>query len=140
MQNKHGIDFTEIRDLLELKVIEKNISFSQGELLTYSNRKSSNSKKIRTKSKSDEELKNKLFQPRHSFRLSVKLLNLLRNPLLTDNLHDFQPRYLADVETTFREVNPLDKQSFDEMVLYVHLIVAQVDNLSEMQEFGKEAG
>lgn len=113
MQNKHGIDFTEIRDLLQPSVVEKNISFNQGQLLTYSHRKYSNAKKIRTKSKSDEELKNKILPPRHSFPLSVKLLNLLRNPLLTDNLHDFQPSYLADVETYFREVNPLDKQVFD---------------------------
>lgn len=134
MDNKPGIDFTEVRDLFENAESERTIPFSEVELLSMSshNRKLSTAKRVRTKSKSEEDLHLQTLTVTHSFPLSIALLNLLRNPLLTNDLHDFHPQYLADVKALFRSINPQDRHAYDEMTLYIHLILAQVDNLSEM--------
>lgn len=140
MKNKLGIDFTEVGDLFQPES-ERLIPFSEGELLSMSchNRKSSHAKRMRIKSKSEEDLQNQTLAVTHSFPLSIRLLNLLRNPLLANDLHDFDLEYLTDIGRLFRQVNPVTKRCFDEMVLYLHLILAQVDNLNQMEEFGQEA-
>lgn len=39
-----------------------------------------------------------------------------------------------------RKANPRESSEYDEIVLYLHLMLAQVDNLFEMEELGRESG
>jgi hypothetical protein len=99
-------------------------------------RKSSISKKIKVISKSEEELKNKEMKILHSFGFSISLLNLFRDPIFKG--HEFEAGYLAQIASELRRINNSDYRDNDEMVIYMHLIVAQIDNLYNMEEFGKK--
>lgn len=101
-------------------------------------RKSSQAKKIKTISKSEEDLRSQQIIVLHSFRFSLPLLNLLRDPN-TDG-HHFELEYLIQVAAELRTINPAQSSSYDETVLYLHLILAQVDNLYEMEELGRKGG
>lgn len=66
----------------------------------------------------------------YSFNFSIKLLNLLRDPIIDHR--DFKTEYLQQVAN---ELNNLGEDSqFNEMLIYLHLIMAQVDNLNEIDE------
>lgn len=66
----------------------------------------------------------------HSFRFSIKLLNLLRDPVVEGTM--FEGEYLAEIGLELRKINPSESSNFDEIALYLHLVLAQVDNLFEM--------
>jgi hypothetical protein len=101
-------------------------------------RKSSQAKKIKTVSRSEEDLRSQQITVLHQFRFSLPLLNLLRDPE-TDG-RDFAPAFLAEVAAQLRRVNAPESSTHDELALYLHLILAQVDNLYEMEELGRKGG
>lgn len=82
MDSKLGIDFAEAR-AREESVSENTILFNEGELLSHAFhvRKSSQAKKIRSVSRSEEELKTQPLTVLHSFTFSIRLLNLFRDPV-----------------------------------------------------------
>jgi hypothetical protein len=62
----------------------------------------------------------------HSFNFSIKLLNLFRDPLIDHR--DFKLEYLQKIASELTNLG--DDSTYDEMLIYLHLILAQVDNLS----------
>jgi hypothetical protein len=106
--------------------------------LNFRYRKSSQAKKIKTISRSEEDLRQQKITVLHEFAFSLPLINLLRDPD-TDG-HDFAASYLAKVAGELRRINPSEGGDFDETVVYLHLILAQVDNLYEMEELGRAGG
>ena len=101
-------------------------------------RKSSQAKKIKSVSRSEEELRSKKIVVLHEFRYSLTLINLLRDPD-TDG-HEFAKSFLGQIAEELRSVNPAESSEYDETVLYMHTILSQVDNLFEMEELGRQAG
>ena len=59
-----------------------------------------------------------------TFPISVPLINLLRNPAL-DN-HRFEPTYLESLKQLLTGLGKEKNESSLEIVLYIHLILAQV--------------
>jgi hypothetical protein len=101
-------------------------------------RKSSQAKKIKTLSRSEEDLRSQKINILHEFPFSLTLLNLLRDPDADGK--DFSPAYLAQVAVDLRKINANESAEYDETVMYLHLILAQVDNLYEMDELGRGGG
>lgn len=62
----------------------------------------------------------------HSFNFSIKLLNLLRDPMIDHR--DFKLEYLQQIGCELANLG-VDSRH-DEMLIYLHLILAQVDNLN----------
>lgn len=67
-------------------------------------RKSSQAKKIKTLSRSEEDLRTQKMNVLHEFPFSLTLLNLFRDPD-TDG-KDFSLTYLAQAAAELRKINP----------------------------------
>lgn len=106
--------------------------------MNFQYRKSSQAKKIKSVTKSEEDLRSQKINVLHSFRFSIPLFNLLRDPS-TDG-QQFDLAYLTQLASELRAINPAEECDYDDIVLYLHLILAQVDNLYEMEELGREGG
>lgn len=136
MANKQGIDYGEVHALFEDMGADSPVPFTHPlPLPSQPHRKLSQARKIRTLSRSEEELRGQTLQVHHAFPFSLALLNLFRAPQLA--AHAFSPDFLAQVGLLLRRINPSGRHEL--AVIYLHLLLAQVDNLAELEELEEDA-
>ncbi len=123
-----AIDFSEKKARFDRMESNLNLADTINEAdfrsISYADRKSSEAKKIRTTTKSEEEIKMEKLVVLHTFHVSVKLINLLRDPLF--NNHKFEQQFLINIQTALQGTGCDGSPECAEMSLYIHLMLAQV--------------